>query len=82
MIWSIDVTVKKIGGRVGVVIPKRIANDLALVEGTPLELSAQGDSIVMRKCVRRPRRKLSSIVSQINPASYRRRKSELRSSRV
>jgi antitoxin component of MazEF toxin-antitoxin module len=72
------VTVKKIGGSVGVVIPKTLANDLALVEGMPLELLTQGDSIVMRKGGRRPRRKLSKIVSQIKPASYHRRRAELR----
>jgi antitoxin component of MazEF toxin-antitoxin module len=72
------VTVKRIGGSVAVVIPKAVASDMALVEGTSLELSAQGNAIVMRKPDRRPRRKLSSIVSQIKRANYRHRRAELR----
>jgi antitoxin component of MazEF toxin-antitoxin module len=71
------VTMKKIGGSIVVAIPEAVASDLGWVEGTALELSAQGNAIVMRKPDHRPHRKLSSIVSQIKPASYRRRRVEL-----
>jgi AbrB family looped-hinge helix DNA binding protein len=68
------VTIKKIGGSVAVVIPKSVARDMDLTEGTALELNSTRDSIVMRKSNRRPRRSLRSIVAKIKPAAYRRRR--------
>ena len=71
------VTVKKIGGSVAVVIPKTLAREMELTEGTSLEISSSNDQIVMRKAGRRrPRRALSRIVARIKPASYRRRNCE------
>ena len=70
------VIVKRIGGSVAIVIPKAIARDMKLTDGTALEISGNGVALVMRKHRRRPRRRLSAIVSQINPAGYRRRASE------
>jgi antitoxin component of MazEF toxin-antitoxin module len=72
----VTVVVKKIGGSVAVVIPKGIARDMGLIDGTPLDISTSTDSIVMRKRDKRRRRPLKEIVAQINRASYRRRKSE------
>ena len=70
------VTVKKIGGSVAVVIPKSVAREMELTEGTALDVTASGAAIVMRKQGRRPRRPLAQFVSQITPASYRRRAKE------
>jgi antitoxin component of MazEF toxin-antitoxin module len=71
------VLVKKIGGSVAVVIPKTMAQEMGLVSGTSLDISADADAIVMRKAGRRPRRDLHKIIEQIKPASYRRRRREL-----
>ena len=71
------VTVKKVGGSVAVVIPAAIARELALTDGTALDLSTTADGIVMRRKGRRPRRRLGAIVEAIKPASYRRRRAEL-----
>jgi antitoxin component of MazEF toxin-antitoxin module len=71
------VTVKKLGGSVAVVIPAAIARELALTDGTALDVSTTADGIVMRRRGRRPRRRLGSIVAAIKPASYRRRRAEL-----
>ena len=71
------VMVKKVGGSVAVVIPRAVARDLDLTEGTALEVSTTADSIVMRKRTRRPRRPLAQLVAQIKPTSYRRRRREL-----
>jgi AbrB family looped-hinge helix DNA binding protein len=76
------VIVKKIGGSVAVVIPKSVARDMGLAEGTALDISATGAAIVMRKQGRRPRRPLSRIVAQIKPGSYRRRNRELSADRA
>jgi AbrB family looped-hinge helix DNA binding protein len=77
------VTVKKLGGSVAVVIPKAVAREMELTEGTPLEISGDADAIVLRKPRRRrrPRRPLARIVAQIKPASYRRRSAELSADR-
>ena len=76
------VTVKRIGGSVAVVIPKTIARETELAEGTELSLSISADAIVMRKQKQRrrrtaPRRPLAQIVDQIKPASYRRRRRDV-----
>jgi antitoxin component of MazEF toxin-antitoxin module len=70
------VLVKKIGGSMAVVIPKGIANEMEISEGTSLEISASAGSIVMRKRGSRPRRPLSEIVAQIDPAAYRKLRRE------
>jgi len=75
------VIVKKIGGSVAVVIPKSVAREMGLAEGTALDVSTTGAGIVMRKQGRRPRRPLSRIVAQIKPANYRRRTRELAADR-
>ena len=71
------VMVKKIGGSVAVLIPKAVAREMQLTEGTTLEISSSPDVIVMRRQGRRPRRSLHKIVAQIKPATYRRRTREL-----
>ncbi|MDB5320198.1 MAG: hypothetical protein JWN40_1829 [Phycisphaerales bacterium] len=68
------IVVKKIGGSVAVLIPNSVAREMGLADGTPMELTANAGAIVMRKRGRRPRRSLKSIVDQIRPASYRRRR--------
>jgi antitoxin component of MazEF toxin-antitoxin module len=67
------VVVRKIGGSVAVVIPRAVAREMELSEGTTLDISATDAAIVMRKQGRRPRRSLGRIVAQIKPSSYRRR---------
>ncbi len=71
------VMVKKVGGSVSVLIPKALAMEMGLSDGTALDISCSNDAIVMRKRGRRPRRSLKSIVAQIQTASYRRRNREL-----
>lgn len=72
------VTVKKVGGSVAVVIPRAVAREMDLTEGTALDVSTASGAIVMRKRhARRPRRPLAEIVAQINPAAYRKRKREM-----
>jgi antitoxin component of MazEF toxin-antitoxin module len=72
------VTVKKLGGSVAVVIPKGVAREMELLEGTPLEISATGDAIVMRKQAvrRRARRPIAELVKKIKPSAYKRRNKE------
>ncbi len=67
------VTVKKVGGSVAVLIPKALAREWELAEGTALSITTTADSIVMRKQGRRARRPLTQVVARIQPASYRRR---------
>jgi antitoxin component of MazEF toxin-antitoxin module len=66
------VTVKKIGGSMAVVIPKAVARDMGLVEGSSLDLSPNPEGLLLRKRCRRPRRPLAEIVAAIDPAAYRR----------
>ena len=71
------ITVKKIGGSIGVLIPKAIARDMDLAEGTTLALSTRGNTVVMQKASKRTsRRPLKQIIAQIKPASYKRRSRE------
>ena len=73
------VIVKKIGGSVAVVIPKAVAREMELTEGTALQITASADEITLRRQRRRrSRRPLSRIVAKIKPASYRRRSRDLR----
>ena len=67
---------KKVGGSVAVVIPKALARDMGLVDGTPLEILGDSEKIVMRRSRRRPRRRLSDLVKQMNVAAYRRHNRE------
>jgi antitoxin component of MazEF toxin-antitoxin module len=74
------VTVKKIGGSVAVLIPKAVARELELAEGTPLEVSTSAAGILLKKRGRRrARRPIADLVSQIDPAAYRRRAREFAS---
>ena len=67
-----------LGGSVGVLIPKTVAREMSLSEGTTLELTNSADHLVMRKrSRRRARRPIADIVAQINPAAYRRHTREL-----
>jgi AbrB family looped-hinge helix DNA binding protein len=67
------VIVKKIGGSVAVVIPKAVAREMELREGTALEVSTDSAGIILRKRARRPRRPLRELLAGIKPAAYRRR---------
>lgn len=71
------ITVKKIGGSAAVVIPKEIARGMHLAEGSTLEISATGNAIILRKPRARARQSLESIVQNIRPASYKRRRRNL-----
>jgi antitoxin component of MazEF toxin-antitoxin module len=71
------VMVKQLGGSVAVVIPKAVAREMRLTDGTPLDISTSAGAIIMRKPGRRARRPLSSIIDQIDPAAYKRRKKEM-----
>jgi antitoxin component of MazEF toxin-antitoxin module len=65
------VTVKKIGGSVGVLIPKALADDLALVAGTTLEITSDEGSLLMRKKARRSRRSMAKLVAQMKSAEFK-----------
>jgi AbrB family looped-hinge helix DNA binding protein len=71
------VMVKKIGGSVAVVIPKAVAREMNLTEGTALEIRSNAEEIVMRRRGRRPRRPMRSIVAKMSAAAYKRHKREL-----
>lgn len=71
------IVVKKIGGSVAVLIPKSVAREMGLTDGTSLDITSSADAIIMRKHGRRPRRSLQTIIDQIRPASYRRRRREM-----
>lgn len=71
------VIVKKIGGSMAVVIPKALAREMGLTEGSALDLTGTKDGLLMRRPARRPRRRIADIVADIKPASYRRRSREL-----
>lgn len=70
------ITVRKIGGSAAVVIPKGIAQQLELTEGSSLDVSSTNDAIIMRKRSRRKRRPFHELVAEINPAHYRRLRRE------
>lgn len=72
------VTLKKVGGSVAMIIPKAIASEMGLREGTAMSVTAKADEIVLRKPGRRPRRSLDAIVAQMDPAAYRRHRKLLR----
>jgi antitoxin component of MazEF toxin-antitoxin module len=72
------VVVKKIGGSVAVVIPKAVASEMGLTDGTPLDITSSADSIIMRRrSGKRPRRSIRAIVAKMRPAAYRRHRREL-----
>ena len=71
------VTVKKVGGSVGVIIPKSVAQEMGLTEGVALDISpGEGGAIVLRRPGRRARRPLSTLVGKLNRAAYRKRNRE------
>lgn len=71
------VMIKKIGGSFAVVIPKAVARDMNLSEGTCLDMSTSADGIVLRRRGTRPRRPLAQLVAQIDPRAYRKRNREM-----
>ena len=75
------VTVKKVGGSLAVIIPRGVAKEAKLFEGTTLEISAEADCVTMRKPGRCPRRPLKALVKQMNSAAYARRNAEFSADR-
>jgi antitoxin component of MazEF toxin-antitoxin module len=72
------VLVKKLGGCLAVVIPKAVAREAQLTEGTPLDVTATPEGVLLRKKpARRPRRPLIELVARIDSAAYRRHSREL-----
>ena len=74
------VTVKRLGGSVAVLIPRGVAREMELIEGTALEITAGDGEIVLRKRsrTRRPRRPIAEIVRGIKPSSYKRQSRALK----
>ena len=72
------VIVKKVGGSVAVVIPKAVARDMEITEGTALDVSSTRMEIVLRKQATRPRRPLKQLLAGMNPAAYRRHNRTMR----
>jgi antitoxin component of MazEF toxin-antitoxin module len=71
------VTVKRIGGSLAVVIPRAIAAESRLEEGTALDVSSTTAGILFRRPGRRPRRRIGEIAKRLNPASYAKHNAEL-----
>jgi antitoxin component of MazEF toxin-antitoxin module len=71
------VTVKRIGGSLAVVIPRAIAAESRLVEGTALDVSSSAAGILFRRPGRRQRRRISDLAKRLDPASYANRNAEL-----
>ena len=71
------VTVKRIGGSLAVVIPRAIAAESRLEEGTSLDVSSTSGGILFRRPGRRQRRRISDLAKRLDPASYARRNGEL-----
>jgi AbrB family looped-hinge helix DNA binding protein len=71
------VTIKKIGGSMGIVIPKSVASDMGLTEGAALDISVRNGVIVMPRPGRRARRPLKTLAGQMNRAAYRKHNREL-----
>ena len=76
------VVVRQLGGSVAVVIPKSVAREMKLTEGTALEISAAGTRIVLRRQGRRARRPLKRLVAKIDRTAYRRHGGEITADRV
>ena len=72
------VRVRKIGGRLAVLIPSSLARELNLVDGTPLEIASDAGSLLLRKKRRRATRSMAALVAAIKPGSYKRRSQEHR----
>ena len=68
--------VRRIGDGLAVVIPKPVAREMQLSHGMALDIGIADGALVMRKEGRRPRRSLKTIVAQIKPDAYRRRRRE------
>jgi antitoxin MazE len=66
------VIVRKLGGSLAVVVPKAMAQEMQLTDGTALDISTTDGALVMQRRGRRPRRPLSKIVSGIKASAYRR----------
>ena len=75
------VVVRQLGGSMAVVIPKSVAREMNLREGTALEITAAGARIVLRRQGRRPRRPLARMLAKIDPAAYRRHARQLAADR-
>jgi antitoxin component of MazEF toxin-antitoxin module len=71
------VIVKKLGGSVGVVIPKAVAREMDLTAGTSLELSSTPTGMTLRKRRGRQRRPISEIVAEIKSTRCYRHNREL-----
>ena len=71
------VTVKRIGGSLAVVIPRAIAAESRLEEGTALDVSSTAAGILFRRPRRRQRRRIGELAKRLDPASYSRRNAEL-----
>jgi antitoxin component of MazEF toxin-antitoxin module len=65
------VTIKKIGGSMGIVIPKSVASDMGLTEGAALDISVRNGVIVMPRPGRRARRPLKTLAGQHEPCGSR-----------
>ena len=71
------VTVKRIGGSLAVVIPKVMAIESGVAEGTPLDVTRTPAGLLFRHPGRRPRRSTAAVAAAVDPASYARRSAEL-----
>jgi antitoxin component of MazEF toxin-antitoxin module len=69
--------VKKLGGSLALVIPKALAREAGLNEGAAVEVTAGEGTLVVRRQGRRPRRPLSTLMGEMKPAAYKRRRREL-----
>ncbi|HSU67034.1 MAG TPA: AbrB/MazE/SpoVT family DNA-binding domain-containing protein [Tepidisphaeraceae bacterium] len=71
------VLVRKLGGSVAVVIPNAIAKEIGLKEGTPLDVTTEDATLLLRVRGRRPRRPIAKLVARIKPEHYKRHNRDL-----
>ena len=76
------VTVTKVSAGLAVVIPWATARAMGLIEGTQLEVCTTPAGITLTKPGRRPRRPISQIVAQLDPATYRQHTREFSADRA
>lgn len=71
------VTVRRIGGSLAVFIPRAIAAESRLEEGTALDVSSSAAGILFWRPDWRQRRRMGDLAKRLDPASYARRNAEL-----
>lgn len=62
--------IKKIGGSVGLVIPKAVAAEMRFVSGTAVEVTASPEGMIVKRPGRRPRRPIKDVIKGMKRSNY------------